>query len=111
MCGLLTGFTGCFVAVLTEELTAWKFESLYKLMEEGEYGAAFFAFQFFCMFLVLIAGMFCWYIPAAAGSGIPEIKAYLNGVNISNVVRMPVMVAKVIGKNIHIHIHFLFNII
>lgn len=39
----------------------------------------------------------CWKEPIAAGSGIPEIKAFLNGVNVSNVVRMPVLVAKVLG--------------
>lgn len=93
----MTGLTGCFVAVFTETMTEWKFENCYKLMEEKEFGAAFFAFQFFCMFLVLCAGFFCWHVPAAAGSGIPEIKAYLNGVNISNVVRMPVLIAKVVG--------------
>jgi chloride channel 7 len=49
------------------------------------------------MFLVLIAGLLCWREPAAAGSGIPEIKAYLNGVNLNSVVRMPVLVAKVLG--------------
>jgi len=44
-----------------------------------------------------MAGGLCWREPAAAGSGIPEIKAFLNGVNLSYVVRMPVLVAKVLG--------------
>ena len=66
-------------------------------MEEGRHGAAFFAYQFISMFLVLCAGALCWREPAAAGSGIPEIKAYLNGVNLNSVVRMPVLVAKVLG--------------
>ena len=95
--GLLTAVTGGFVAIFTDALTDWKLESCYKLMEQGDHGAAFFAFHFMSLFLVLGAGILCWWEPAAAGSGIPEIKAYLNGVNLNNVVRMPVLVAKVLG--------------
>lgn len=95
--GVLVAITGAFVAVFTEVLTEWKLESCYKLMEEGNHGGAFFAYQFLSLFLVLIAGMLCWREPAAGGSGIPEIKAFLNGVNISSVVRMPVLFAKVVG--------------
>eukprot|EP01034_Spumella_vulgaris_P021794 gene21794-27863_t len=54
--------------------------------------------SFFSLFFALIAGGLCWKEPVAAGSGIPEIKAFLNGVNVSNVVRMPVLVAKVVGS-------------
>lgn len=85
------------MAVFTEVLTGWKFESCYQLMDTKKFGAAFFAYQFFSMFFALCAGVMCWKEPAAAGSGIPEIKAYLNGVNLNNVVRMPVLVAKVLG--------------
>jgi chloride channel 7 len=95
--GLVIAFTGAFVAVFTEVLTEWKLSTCYEMMAEGNGGGAFFAYQFISMFLVLCAGILCWREPAAAGSGIPEIKAFLNGVNLSNVVRMPVLVAKVIG--------------
>ena len=95
--GLLIAFTGGLVTVFTEALTEWKLETCYKLMEEGDHGGAFFAYQFITLFLVLCAGLLCWKEPAAAGSGIPEIKAYLNGVNLNSVVRIPVLVAKVFG--------------
>lgn len=90
-------FTGGFVAVFTEVLTEWKFETIYELADENDLAAAFFAYHFMSLFLVLIAGGLCWYQPAAAGSGIPEIKAFLNGVNIPNIVRMPVLFSKVVG--------------
>ena len=95
--GLMVAFTGAFVAVFTEALTGWKLESCYKLMEEGNHSATFFAYHFLSLFLVLCSGALCYYQPAAAGSGIPEIKAYLNGVNLNSVVKMPVLVAKVLG--------------
>ena len=49
------------------------------------------------MFLSACAGFLCWLEPLAAGSGIPEIKAFLNGVNLHKVVRVRVLVAKVLG--------------
>ena len=35
--------------------------------------------------------------PVAAGSGIPQIKCYLNGVKIPHVVRIKTLVCKVVG--------------
>jgi H+/Cl- antiporter ClcA len=49
------------------------------------------------MFLVLIAGLLFWRKPASVGSGVSEINAYLNGVNLNSVVRMSVLVAKSLG--------------
>lgn len=95
--GVLIAFTGGFVAVFTEVLMEWKFESCYKLTEEGDFAAAFFAYHFISLFLVMIAGALCWWQPPAAGSGIPEIKAFLNGVNIPNIVSGPILCAKVVG--------------
>ena len=43
------------------------------------------------------AGGLCWYEPVAAGSGIPEIKAFLNGVSLNKIVRLRVLFAKVFG--------------
>jgi chloride channel 7 len=94
---LLIACTGGFVAVFTEALTEWKYSSCHRLMEEKNQGAAFFALQFFSLFFALIAGGLCWYYPAAAGSGIPEIKAFLNGVDLSGVTKVPILVAKVVG--------------
>jgi chloride channel 7 len=95
--GLLIAFTGAFVQILTESVVEWKWESLNKLMEQANPAGAFFSLQFFCLFFALIAGGLCWREPAAAGSGIPEIKAFLNGVDIKGVIRLPVLVAKVVG--------------
>lgn len=95
--GVLIAFIGGFVAVFTEALMEWKFESCHKLTEEGDFAAAFFAYHFISLFLVMIAGALCWWQPLAAGSGIPEIKAFLNGVNIPNIVNLRILFAKVVG--------------
>lgn len=66
-------------------------------MAAKNFGGAFFAYVFFSAFLILFAGILCVYQPAAAGSGIPEIKAFLNGVNLNGIVKLPVLVSKVLG--------------
>ena len=97
LCGVVIAFTGVFVQVFTEKMTEWKLESTYKLIEENNWGGAFFGYIFISIFLGGCAGYLCWLEPLASGSGIPEIKAYLNGVNLSKVVRMRVLFAKVLG--------------
>ncbi|CAI4225904.1 unnamed protein product [Auanema sp. JU1783] len=48
--------------------------------------------------LVLIAAMLVIYVsPVAAGSGIPQVKCYLNGVTIPDVVKFKTLVAKSVG--------------
>ncbi|PIK48359.1 putative chloride transport protein 6 [Apostichopus japonicus] len=46
---------------------------------------------------VLIASVLCAFEPIAAGSGIPEIKCYLNGVKVPHVVRLKTLIAKAVG--------------
>lgn len=45
----------------------------------------------------MIAGCLCYYEPTGAGSGIPEIKAYLNGINLNTYVRIKTLIVKVLG--------------
>jgi hypothetical protein len=46
--------------------------------------------------LVMLAAMLCVYVgPSAAGSGIPEVKAYLNGVDTPNVFSLNTLFVKV----------------
>lgn len=48
--------------------------------------------------LVGIASFIVLFIaPAAAGSGIPQIKCFLNGVHISGVVRLKTLIVKSVG--------------
>ena len=66
-----------------------------KSVRIGNVAAAFFAFIMISIFLGTISGVWCVWQPAAAGSGIPEIIAFLNGINLNNVVKMEVLVSKV----------------
>jgi chloride channel 7 len=44
-----------------------------------------------------IASLFVWLEPVAAGSGIPEVKCFLNGIDLPRVVRVRTLLCKVLG--------------
>lgn len=57
-------------------------------------------FLAFCLIqtaFAAIASLFVWIEPVSGGSGIPEIKCYLNGIDIPRVVRVKTLLCKVIG--------------
>ncbi|KAK7813889.1 putative chloride channel-like protein clc-g [Quercus suber] len=61
-----------------------------------EYGMAFFVFATSNFVLTLFAAIITAFIsPAAAGSGIPEVKAYLNGVDAPGILSLRTLVVKV----------------
>lgn len=95
--GFCVACTGAFVIQLTDSLFAWKFAIVRRLVEQDQVGHAFGAFLFMNLFFALVAGLLCALLPEAAGSGIPEVIALLNGVKLDKVVSVPVLIAKVIG--------------
>jgi len=57
---------------------------------------AFLVYAGFNVMLVMVAALLCVYIgPSAAGSGIPEVKAYLNGVDTLNIFSFKTLIVKV----------------
>lgn len=58
---------------------------------------AFMTFLFFQVGFAVIASIFVWIEPVSGGSGIPEIKCFLNGINLPRVVRIRTLVCKVVG--------------
>lgn len=95
--GIFIGLMGYFVQYFTYVLTSFKFRTANQFITDNQWARAFFSFVALCLFFAFLAGLLCAYEPNAAGSGIPEIKAYLNGVNLNRLVRIRVLVAKVLG--------------
>jgi H+/Cl- antiporter ClcA len=60
-------------------------------------GSAFLAFVFYQVLYAAIASLFVWWEPASGGSGIPEIKCFLNGIDLPGVVTVKTLFAKVVG--------------
>jgi H+/Cl- antiporter ClcA len=105
----LTFLTGCYVAATalfvgfaTSLLTNFKFAVFHWLIEKEKKGAMPFGSGFVFIFLVnlsfgLVAFWFVSVESHAAGSGIPEIKCFLNGLDIPGIVSFRTLITKVLG--------------
>jgi H+/Cl- antiporter ClcA len=60
-------------------------------------GSAFFVFVAYQVLFAAIASIFVWIEPVSGGSGIPEVKCFLNGIDLPRVVRVKTLLCKVIG--------------
>ncbi|KAB1268719.1 Chloride transport protein 6 [Camelus dromedarius] len=99
--GVCTGLVGLFVDFFARLFTQLKFGVVQASVEECSQKGCLalsllellgfnLTFIFFASLLVLIE-------PVAAGSGIPEIKCYLNGVKVPGIVRLRTLLCKVFG--------------
>ncbi|CAG5134838.1 unnamed protein product, partial [Candidula unifasciata] len=100
--GVLTGLTAGLIDFCVESVSRVKFLSIKKLVDQCEAGSCLWKPQivWFCfnIVLVLVASLLTALVePVAAGSGIPQIKCYLNGVIVPRVVRIKTLITKVVG--------------
>ncbi|KAJ6342956.1 hypothetical protein OIU78_010803 [Salix suchowensis] len=80
--GLGTGLVGFFNNLAVENIAGFKLLVTNNFMLKDKYYQAFVTYAGCNVVLAIAAAALCAYVaPAAAGSGIPEIKAYLNGVD------------------------------
>ena len=57
----------------------------------------FLAFLVYQTIFALIASLFVYIEPVSGGSGIPEVKCFLNGIDLPRIVRLKTLVCKVVG--------------
>ena len=57
----------------------------------------FMALLFYQTIFVLVATAFVWIEPVAGGSGVPEIKCYMNGIDLPRIVDFKTLVCRVVG--------------
>ena len=99
----LTGLCTALVAVAVEEGMEYLFDFRMHVndavVDAGVgVGVQYLAFEGVCLgFVAVAAGLVCFVEDLAAGSGIPEIKCYLNGVALRNVVGPKALLAKAVG--------------
>ncbi|RRT46832.1 hypothetical protein GW17_00051669, partial [Ensete ventricosum] len=94
--GALAGAVGFFNNLAVENIAGVKFVITSNMMLSRKYGWAFGVFAGTNFVLLMFASMITTFIsPAAAGSGIPEVKAYLNGVDAPDIFSLKTFFVKV----------------
>ncbi|XP_015117389.1 H(+)/Cl(-) exchange transporter 7 isoform X2 [Diachasma alloeum] len=100
--GILTALIACFVDISIEELSAVKYGALKSYVDNCVKDRCL--WLPYCMWVVLnivpclIGAILVTYVePVAAGSGIPQVKSYLNGIKVPRVVRIKTLTVKILG--------------
>uniref|UniRef100_A0A6I8N4V1 Chloride channel protein n=1 Tax=Ornithorhynchus anatinus TaxID=9258 RepID=A0A6I8N4V1_ORNAN len=102
MIGILTGLVACFIDIVVENLAGLKYrvvkDNIDKFTEKGGLSFSLLLWATLNSAFVIVGSIIVAFVePVAAGSGIPQIKCYLNGVKIPHVVRLKTLVIKVCG--------------
>uniref|UniRef100_A0A667WN99 Chloride voltage-gated channel 6 n=1 Tax=Myripristis murdjan TaxID=586833 RepID=A0A667WN99_9TELE len=99
--GVTVGLVGMFVDFFVRLFSHLKFtlvgNSVEECSEKGCLALSLLELLAFNMSFVFIASVLVLIEPVAAGSGIPEIKSYLNGVKIPGIVRLRTFICKIVG--------------
>ncbi|MGH0167306.1 UNVERIFIED_CONTAM: hypothetical protein FKN15_051799 [Acipenser sinensis] len=100
--GILTGLVACFIDIAVEQLAGVKYNvvkhSIDTFTEVGGLSISLILWAALNAAIVVVGSIaVAFFEPAAAGSGIPQIKCYLNGVKIPHVVRLKTLIIKVFG--------------
>uniref|UniRef100_A0A3B3THH3 Chloride channel protein n=1 Tax=Paramormyrops kingsleyae TaxID=1676925 RepID=A0A3B3THH3_9TELE len=100
--GILTGLIACFIDIVVENLAGLKYQviqqNIERFTETGGLSISLILWVLLNSAFVMVGSVIvAFFEPIAAGSGIPQIKCYLNGVKIPRVVRLKTLVVKVCG--------------
>ncbi|KAL5717624.1 hypothetical protein ACHQM5_010605 [Ranunculus cassubicifolius] len=97
--GLLTGVTATLINLAIENIAGYKLLVVAGFIEEQRYCMGFIYFAGLNLGLTFVATVLCvMFAPTAAGPGIPEIKAYLNGVDTPNMFGATTLLVKIFGS-------------
>lgn len=96
--GALTGALAAAVAVAVEAVQEFKYGTALDILKESGAGPAFgFFVGVSCAFALVAVLLVVGIEPVAAGSGIPQLKAYLNGTAYMRLLQVKTLVVKLIG--------------
>ncbi|EFJ24475.1 hypothetical protein SELMODRAFT_100906 [Selaginella moellendorffii] len=97
--GVLTGLVALLINLAVENIAGAKLLITLKLLQSNRYVLAGLLLTGINLVLVLFSSVLCVYFgPAAAGSGIPEVKAYLNGIDAPEILAPNTLVVKILGS-------------
>lgn len=96
--GIGTGLAAIFINISVENFAGWKFALTFAIIQKS-YLAGLLIYVLFNLALVFSSVyIVTHFAPAAAGSGIPEIKGYLNGIDVHGILLFRTLVGKIFGS-------------
>ncbi|KAF9607604.1 hypothetical protein IFM89_037532 [Coptis chinensis] len=96
--GIGTGLAAVFINIAVENFAGWKFAATFSIIQKS-YLAGFIVYILINLALVFSSVFIVTqFAPAAAGSGIPEIKGYLNGVDTHGILLFRTLIGKIFGS-------------
>ncbi|PSR85372.1 Chloride channel protein like [Actinidia chinensis var. chinensis] len=96
--GIGTGLAAIFINISVENFAGWKYSLTFSIIQKS-YIAGFVVYMLINLVLVYSSTyIITQFAPAAAGSGIPEIKGYLNGVDTHGILLFRTLIGKIFGS-------------
>ncbi|XP_068648033.1 chloride channel protein CLC-d isoform X2 [Aristolochia californica] len=96
--GIGTGLAAVFINLAVENFAGWKFAATFSIIQHS-YFAGFLVYMLINLALVFSSVfIITQFAPAASGSGIPEIKGYLNGVDTPGILLFRTLIGKIFGS-------------
>ncbi|XP_028773976.1 chloride channel protein CLC-d [Neltuma alba] len=96
--GIGTGLAAIFINISVENFAGWKYSLTFNIIQKS-YVAGFIVYVLINLVLVYSSVyIVTQFSPAAAGSGIPEIKGYLNGIDVHGILLFRTLIGKIFGS-------------
>ncbi|KAL7590889.1 chloride channel protein CLC-d isoform X1 [Lactuca sativa] len=96
--GIGTGFAAVLINISVENFAGWKYSWTFTIIQRS-YVAGFIVYTSINLALVFSSVyIITQFAPAAAGSGIPEIKGYLNGIDTRGILLFRTLIGKIFGS-------------
>ncbi|KAL8105141.1 chloride channel protein CLC-d isoform X1 [Apium graveolens] len=96
--GIGTGLAAVFINISVENFAGWKYSLTFSIIQKS-YIAGFIVYVLINLALVYSSVyIITQFAPAAAGSGIPELKGYLNGIDTHGILLFRTLIGKIFGS-------------
>ena len=86
-----------YMLLLVSIFSKYKIQTTLDLIEHSSVTAGFFFFWIYAIVFGTLAFLACCVEPSASGSGLPEAKVYLNGVELPRILRTSTLLSKSLG--------------
>lgn len=96
--GIGTGLAAVFINISVENFAGWKFSLTFQIIQKSYFAGCLVYILINLVLVVSSVYIITYFAPAASGSGIPEIKGYLNGIDTHGILLFRTLIGKIFGS-------------